>query len=240
MNDITKTEVLVPEPQTVTPMMMLQTAVEKGTDISQLQQLMELQERWERTEAKKAYHRAFSAFKAEAVEIIKRVDITDGPLKGKKYADLPAAVDAATPALSRHGLSASWKITKNEKDWIEVECTLTHIAGHSESTAFGGPPDTGGAKNAMQARSSTLNYCERYSFLAVTGLAAKGADNDGAGGKREAVEPDAEGKKALEACGSMAALSKAWAALTPEQRKTLATVKEDCKTRISEADKATA
>ena len=225
---------------TVTPMMMLQTAVAKGTDIAQLQQLMDLQERWEKTEAKKAYNRAFSAFKAEAVEIIRRVDITDGPLKGKKYADLPAAVDAATPALSKHGLSASWKITKNEKDWIEVECTITHISGHSESTAFGGPPDSGGAKNAMQARASTLNYCERYSFLAVTGLAAKGADNDAAGGKREAVEPDAAGTKALEACGSMTALSKAWSSLTPEQRKTLATVKEECKQRIADADKVAA
>lgn len=168
----------------VTPMQMLQIAVQKGTSIEQLQQLMDLQERWERSEARKAYNAAFAAFKAEAVVIIKNIPITDGPLKGKRYADLFGAVDAATPMLSKHGLAATWKITKDERDWIEATCTLTHVAGHSESTSFGGPPDTGGAKNAMQARASTLSYIERYTFLAVTGLAAGGTDDDGNGGPK--------------------------------------------------------
>lgn len=166
----------------VTPMQMINLAVSQGADIDKLEKLMQLQIRWEENEARKAYHVAFSAFKAEAVEVIKSTGITDGPLKGKKYADLATAVDAATPALSQHGLSATWKITKDEKDWIECRCTITHVAGHSESTSFGGPPDAGGAKNAMQARASTLNYLQRYTFLAVTGLAAKYQDDDGNGG----------------------------------------------------------
>jgi hypothetical protein len=63
-------------------------------------------------------------------------------------------------------------------------------------------------------------------------------DDDGnmAGKKRNAVEPDEEGKKALEACGSDLALKKAWAALTEEQRKTLNGVMADCKKRIRDAD----
>ena len=180
----------------VTPMTMLQTAVARGATMDELGKLMDLQERWERNEARKAYHTAFAAFKAEAVQVIRKTDITNGPLSGRKYADLATAVDAATPMLSKHDLSASWKITKDEKDWIEATCTLTHIAGHSESAAFGGPPDSGGAKNAIQARASTLNYLQRYTFLAVCGLAAKNADDDGSGGKEEKAVKMPGGQKA--------------------------------------------
>lgn len=170
----------------ITPMQMLNTAVAQGADLDKLQKLMDLQERWEKNEARKAYQLAFSAFKAEAVMVVKNITIMDGPLKGKRYADLFGVVEAATPMLSKHGLTTTWKIVKNDKDWIEAECTLTHVAGHSESASFGGPPDAGGAKNAMQARASTLSYVERYTFLAVTGLAAGGTDDDGDGGSRKA------------------------------------------------------
>src|SRR5258708_19874174 len=122
MNTEQGTQVIEHEPQSaqaITPMQMLSAAVAKGVDTEQLTKLMDLQERWEKNEARKAYHAAFAAFKSEAISIIKRVGITDGPLKGKKYADLAAAVDAATPALSKHGLSASCQITKNDKQCIE-------------------------------------------------------------------------------------------------------------------------
>jgi len=192
-NEITKqdnTQVVA-----VTPMQMIDRAMASGATVETLTKLMDLQERWEKNEARKAFHEAFSAFKAEAVEVIKSTAITAGPLNGRKYADLATAVDAATPKLSQHGLSAAWKVTKDEKEWIEVTCSLTHVMGHSESVSFGGPPDTGGAKNAIQARASSMNYLQRYTFLAVCGLAAKNADDDGSGGG-DAKETMPEGQKA--------------------------------------------
>jgi hypothetical protein len=161
------------------PMMMLATALQRGMDPTTLSGLMDLQLRWEKAEAERAYNEAFAAFKAEAVQVIKNKTVTDGPLKGKSYAELFAVVDAATPFLSKHGLSASWKVTKDEKDWIEVTCILKHIKGHAETCTLGGPPDAGGAKNAIQARASTVSYLERYTFKGVTGLAEKNEDNDG-------------------------------------------------------------
>lgn len=172
-----------PQPlSVVTPMDMLQMAVSKGADLQQLQQLMDLQERWERNQARKAFNEAFAAFKAEAVTIIKNRAVTDGPLKNKRYAELFSVVNAVTPALSKHGLSAAWKLTKDEKDWLEVTCTITHVMGHSESVSMSGPPDTGGAKNAIQARASTITYLERYTLKAACGLAEQEQDDDGRGG----------------------------------------------------------
>ena len=103
----------------------------------------------------------------------------DGPLKNKKYADLFDVVKAITPALSKHGLSHSWKLTKDEKDWMEITCFIRHNLGHSESVSMGAAPDAGPGRNAIQARGSAKSYLERYTLLAATGMAASDEDNDG-------------------------------------------------------------
>lgn len=164
-----------------TPMGMVALAVTQGATIDKLEKLMDLQDRWEAREALKAFNTSFAAFKAEAVQITKNVKVTDGPLKGKSYADLFGVVQAVTPALSKHGLSASWKTTKDEPNWIEVTCILRHIDGHFETESMGGVPDIGGAKNAIQARASSKSYLERYTLMAITGLASSDMDKDGHG-----------------------------------------------------------
>lgn len=172
-------------PAANSPMGMMLAAVQQGATLEQVEKMMDLQERWERKEAKKAYDAAFANFKAEAVTIYKGRLVTDGPLKNKSYAELHDVVDAVTPALSKHGLSSSWKLTKDEKDWMEVTCYLRHVGGHEESVSMGGPPDTGGAKNAIQARASTKTYLERYTLKAITGLSEQGDDDDGRPPKAE-------------------------------------------------------
>lgn len=162
------------------PASMMMALMDRGASLEQIEKMMDLQERHERREAEKAYNTAFAAFKAEAVRIIRGREVTDGPLRGRSYAELHNVVDAVTPALSKHGLSASWKLTRDEKDWLEVTCTLKHVGGHSESVSMGGPPDAGGAKNALQARASTKSYLERYTLKAICGVAEGGDDTDGA------------------------------------------------------------
>ncbi len=166
-------------PVQTTPADLLRIAVEQGADLDKLERLMDLQDRYNATQAKKAYDQAFAAFKSEAVRVIRNKDVTDGPLRGKSYAELHDWVNAVTPALSKHGLSSSWKLTKDEKDWIEVTCYVRHVGGHEESVSMGGPPDTGGAKNAIQARASAKSYLERYTLKAITGLSEQNDDTDG-------------------------------------------------------------
>lgn len=184
MNDVIEAparEVAAPMagPAANSPMGMMLAALNQGAQLEQIEKMMDLQDRWQKGEAKKAYDTAFAAFKAEAVKIIKGKDVTDGPLKGKSYAELHDVVNAVTPALSKHGLSSSWKLTRDEKDWMEVTCYLRHVGGHEESVSMGGPPDAGGAKNAIQARASTKTYLERYTLKAITGLSEQNDDTDG-------------------------------------------------------------
>lgn len=200
------------------PMGMMMSAMAKGVTPEQISQMMDLQARWERHEAEKAFNEAFAGFKAEAVRIIKNRSVTDGPLKGKKYAELFAVVNAITPALSLHGLSASWKLTRDEKDWIEVTCSIKHTQGHVESVSMGGPPDTGGAKNAIQARASTVSYLERYTLKAITGLSEQEDDTDGNhGGGEGDTNPLVEAGQSA-AMEGMASLTSWWGSLTARQR----------------------
>jgi hypothetical protein len=163
----------------ITPMAMLAQAIERGMPVETVDKLMALNERWEAAQARKAFFEAFAAFKSEAIIVARNKDITDGPLKGKRYAELFSFVEAVTPALSRNGLSHSWEITKDDKDWIEVTCKIEHVSGHGKVVAMGGPPDTGGAKNAIQARVSTVTYLERVTLKAACGIAEQGDDLDG-------------------------------------------------------------
>lgn len=180
-------------PQQVTLMSVIDRILTNNpaANIETIQQMLALQERWEAKQAEKAYNAAFSAFKAEAVTIVRNAGVSDGPLKGKKYADLFGVTNAVIPAMSKHGLSHRWKLTKDEPEWMEVTCVIKHELGHSEDNSMGSKPDTGPGRNAIQARGSAKSYLERYTLLAALGMAPAGQDDDGRGGVSQGL-PDEE------------------------------------------------
>lgn len=156
-------------------------AVQRGDSIEVLNRLFDLQQRMQVESARQQFNRAFARFKGEAVAVIRNKLIGDGPLKGKKHAELIDVLEQATPALSKWGLSLAFRIASDERDWIKVACVVRHEAGHSEETEFGGPIDTGPGRNAIQARKSSVTYLERITALLALGLAEQDADDDGAG-----------------------------------------------------------
>jgi hypothetical protein len=164
---------------TTTPADLLTMAVQQGSDIATLERLMDLKDRWDANEARKAFNVAFAQFKGEAIRVIKGTVIADGPLKGKKHANLFDVVVATAAPLAKHGLTTAWKLTKDEPALMEVTCVLKHSAGHSESVSMSSAPDTGPGRNAIQARGSAKSYLERYTLTAILGLAATDQDDDG-------------------------------------------------------------
>ena len=171
--------------RSITPMEMLQIAVEKGANIEKLQQLMTLHERWEANEARKAYITAVAAFKQGAPTVVKNKKAgfdskSDGRRTEYEYANLAQVIGAIVPKLSEHGLTHNWHPAQGDSG-ITVTCKLTHVMGHSESVALSAPADTTGSKNTIQAIASTISYLERYSLLAITGLAAIDQDDDAGG-----------------------------------------------------------
>lgn len=182
----------------ITPMQMLQIAIEKGADLEQLQKLMDLQERWEANQARKAYTAAMTSFKLSPPTVIKNKHVGFGGTRGGgrtdyDHATLDQVVAVVAPALSKHGLSHGWTYTQEPAE-LAVTCVVTHKGGHSESVTLRGPHDNSGSKNPVQAICSTKTLLERYTLLGITGLAAADQDNDGDG---DAAEPISDAQRDL-------------------------------------------
>jgi len=163
------------------PADMMALAMNKGMDLNKLEQMLVLQERWEANEAKKAYTDAMSQFKANPPEIEKDRTVryeAGGKTVEYTHASLANVTKKINTGLGKYGLSAAWVTVQTEKG-ITVTCTITHKLGHSESTSLTAGADTSGSKNSIQAIGSTISYLERYTLLAITGLATADMDDDG-------------------------------------------------------------
>ncbi len=158
------------------PSDIVREAIKSGADLDKLEKLLTLQERWDANQAKKAYHAAMAAFKLNPPKIDKNKKVSYLQVK-YKHASLFNVVEKIGEALSEHGLSASWLVAQNGTT-ISVTCKITHVQGHSEETTLSALADSSGSKNSIQAIGSTITYLERYSLLAITGLAAADDDDD--------------------------------------------------------------
>jgi hypothetical protein len=167
------------EPAAITPMELLQIAVNKDADIGKREKLMELQLRWEANEARKAFVAAMNEFKTDPPEILKNKIVSFGNTS-YSYATLDNVCKQVTNGLSQHGISHRWRIEQTDA-LIRVTCVLTHDLGHSEETTLVAGADMSGSKNAIQGIGSAVTYLERYTLLAATGLAAANGDDDGHG-----------------------------------------------------------
>lgn len=180
MNDLQPIE---PQAQPLSTMDLIHYAIEKGADADQLAKLMDLKERNDKAIAVQEFNKAFAAFKEAAPAAIMRTgrvgyDGKGGSRTEYSHVELDHAVNVLVPLLARYNLSHRWE-TVNDNAMITVTCYLEHMLGHCRKSTLAGPPDTSGNKNPIQAIGSATSYLERYTFLAVTGMAATGQDDDG-------------------------------------------------------------
>jgi hypothetical protein len=146
-----------------------------------MEKMMDLQERWEAGEAKRAYTSAMVKLRKDLPTWIKRDKVVDfTSAKGRTHythASLAAAMDAVVPALTAHGFSLSWVPSTDSK--VTVKAVLTHADGHSEECAISAPPDTSGHKIGPQSVASTITLLQRYSALALLGIATADMEDPG-------------------------------------------------------------
>jgi hypothetical protein len=154
-------------------------------DLLAMERLMGLQERWDANEAKKAYHAAMAAFKQNPPTIYKDKHVSFTTQKGQTdyhHATIGNVVKQIVAALAEHDLSHSWSTEQLDGGQVAVTCSITHKAGHSESVTLKAGRDESGGKNSIQALGSAITYLQRYTLLAITGLAVEdGSDDDGRG-----------------------------------------------------------
>lgn len=173
----------------LTPMGMLQIAIERGEGMEAIGKLMDFQERWERNQARKAFDAAIAGAKQEipVVEKNRKVDFTTA--KGRTnyvYEDLAEIARTVDPILARHGLSYRYRSTQ-EGGRLSVTCIISHRDGHSEETSLTAGNDESGNKNSIQAIGSAATYLQRYTLKLALGLAASKDDDGNAAGSDERI-----------------------------------------------------
>jgi hypothetical protein len=106
-----QTAIVLEQPQAlqpITPLSMIQLALQQGMGPEVLRDLFKLKKEVEADEARKAYDMAFAAFKAQTIRIVKNIEVAAGPLNGKKSL-MSAGLSRSGHAKlsSKHGLSSS-------------------------------------------------------------------------------------------------------------------------------------
>jgi len=172
-----------PMPAEVTPMAMMQMAMNQGSDMATMERLWALNEKVEAANAKKAYVSAMAQFKLNPPTIIKdrhvSFEISGGGTTSYDHASLGNVTEKIVERLGEYGFSHRWDVNQVEGGQIQVSCIVTHAQGHSESVMLSSSRDDSGKKNNIQQLSSAISYLQRYTLLAVTGLATQDMDDDG-------------------------------------------------------------
>lgn len=177
----------VPEEGEPTVGRLLQLALEKGTNVEQLERLIALHERVSNRNAAIEFAEAMAKFQADCPPIThsKKAKITTSSGGGYEYtyAELDAIARAVNPILARHGLSYSWDTSINEKGWLHCTCTVRHINGHVAPPAnFSLPTDSNNpGMSAQQKVASATTFAKRQSLIAALGITTSDDDYDGGG-----------------------------------------------------------
>lgn len=151
---------------------MMQTAMSAGgpPDISMMREMMQLQREWQADVARKAYTTSLIALKSVLPTVIRRDKKVDFGNTTYTHTSLACVMDAVTEPLHRHGFSLAW-IPATNTGGVSVTCRITHVDGHFEECTLSGPPDTKGSKSPVQGVMSTITMLERYTALAILGIA---------------------------------------------------------------------
>lgn len=166
----------------VTPMEMLNTAVQRGADIGTIERLVALQERMMGREAEMAFNAALNRAQAAMGPI--SADLTN-PQTHSKYASYNAIDKKLRPIYSREGLALSFDTGEAKSaNMVSVICHVSHSLGHTRTYHVDMPADGKGAKGGdvmtlTHATGAAMSYGQRYLLKFIFNVAIGEDDNDG-------------------------------------------------------------
>lgn len=179
-----------PPPAAPTPMDLLHLAITKGASGDDIDKYIALVDRQRSVDAEQAFTRAMIDLKQNDLPQIYRnagaAKFVDGQDVEWDYATLDRVCDHLIPALAKHGIIHSWDPAQPgdgpDANMVCITAVLHHELGHSRRATLKAPADPSGGKTPVQAIQSTTTSLERYTLLAVCGIAVKQQRDDGGGG----------------------------------------------------------
>lgn len=130
----------------------------------------------------------------------------DNPFFKSRYADLPAVIDAARPALTKNNLSVVQFTDVDEAGKTFLVTQLSHSSGQWMRSWYPVNPvrkkekdkqgnEIGILEPSPQDIGSALTYARRYAYGCITGVAATDEDDDGNAASGNHVKPTAIANK---------------------------------------------
>jgi hypothetical protein len=158
---------------------LLHFAIEQRVPVETMEKLLDMHRRLKEDAAREHFNAAVSAFQAECPAIFKGRTAGGSGGYTYKYAALEDIVQAIAPIMHRHGLSYRFNTGYESTPPAQVViCTITHRDGHSESSEFRTPIDSGARMNVMQQSASAQTYGKRYALCNALGIVPSGEDDD--------------------------------------------------------------
>jgi len=182
---------------------LLHLAIEKGVPVETLAKLVELHERMAAREAARAFADAMARFKTTCPPIPRRSEnaqfsVTRNGVKVvRRYASLDDIEATIRKPATDCGLSFRWGDARVENGSLTMACVVSHVGGHSESSAVTLPLESRAGCSEAQKFGAVMTYAQRYSLVHAFGLTSCDEDSDGNDGPVAYV--DAEQIGALEA-----------------------------------------
>ena len=210
---ISESEMLPPVvQQETTPMTLIEKAMsDPNFDLDKMERLMKMQSEWDLKQARKDFFEALAKFQYECPTIEKNSGADFGSKGGGSnvkynFATLDQIIKQIKEPLKNCGLTYRYDV-KDLGTSTEVTCVITHINGHSESTTMNAGSDTSGAKNAIQAKGSTMTYLQRYTLIGALGITTADAAD---GGENHPNQLADEVMLAIKVCNNRDELTMVW------------------------------
>ncbi|MFH0981856.1 MAG: hypothetical protein V2A79_09985 [Planctomycetota bacterium] len=164
----------------------IKDAVLNKADVAVMHELLNIRREERADQAREAFANALVQFQALVRPVIMtghrddtKTRKRDGAFGSVRYdyAELTTTIEQIRPALDQCGLIPTWRMVKNDPGWVELECVVTHILGHKESSLpFGAPPEGSSGQTAVQKRMGTITSLQRKTLFMVLGLVTKEDD----------------------------------------------------------------
>lgn len=163
----------------ISPMTLLEQALEKGVAPETIEKFMNLKDRWDAKQAKQAFDDAMANFQGECPIIKKGTTVKDSSGKSLySYAKIESIISQVRPFLKKNGFS--YKINlEMAADKVKAICIAKHVDGHSESSDIEIPMGTKtGIMSAPQQSAATATFAKRYAFCNAFGIMTGDDDTD--------------------------------------------------------------
>ena len=168
----------VPSATAMTPMALMQHAIDRGASPEALQQLYALHKQVQADEAAALFADRLAAFQQDCPQIRKmRAATFGGGDTAYHYAALDDIMRQIQPLLTKHGLTPAFSADLSEDGKITAICTI-RCGIHEHRSTVTLPTPSGVKVNDTQRAGMALSYAKRYALCMALNIVVTDEDND--------------------------------------------------------------